>query len=40
MAKSAKKRVENGRGVKKVSAKRSLVGVRNLEVVNKIAYES
>jgi len=40
MAKSSKKRVENGRGVKKVSAKRSIVGVRNLEIINKIAYES
>lgn len=40
MAKSSKKRVENGRGVKKVSAKRSVVGVRNLAIINKITYES
>lgn len=40
MAKSNKKRVKSERGVKKVSAKRSLVGVRNLEIISKIAYES
>lgn len=39
MAKSSKKRVETGRGVKKVSAKRSVVGVRNLAIINKITYE-
>ena len=40
MAKSSKKRVENGRGVKKVSAKRSVVGIRNLNIINKLVYES
>jgi hypothetical protein len=40
MAKSSKKRLKSARGVKKVSAKRSIVGVRNLAIINKIAYES
>ena len=40
MAKSTKKRVKSERGVKKVSAVRSAVGVRNIEIISKIAYES
>jgi hypothetical protein len=40
MAKSLKKRLKNAKGVKKVSADRAVVGVRNLEIVSKIAYES
>jgi hypothetical protein len=39
MAKSLKKRLKNAKGVKKVSADRAVVGVRNLEIVSKIAYE-
>jgi hypothetical protein len=40
MAKSIKKRLKNANGVKKVSKDRIVVGVRNLEIVSKIAYES
>ena len=40
MAKSIKKRLKNANGVKKVSKDRAVVGVRNLEIVSKIAYES
>jgi hypothetical protein len=40
VAKSAKKRVVNSRGVKRVSKDRAAVGVRNLEIVSKIAYEN
>lgn len=39
MAKSIKKRLKNNKGVKRVSADRAAVGVRNLEIVSKIAYE-
>jgi len=39
MAKSTKKRIKSERGVKKVSAGRSAVGIRNLDIINKIAYE-
>jgi len=39
MAKSIKKRLKNVKGVKKVSADRAVVGVRNLEIVSKISYE-
>jgi len=40
MAKSAKKRVANSKGIKRVSKDRVAVGVRNLEIVSKIAYEN
>lgn len=39
MAKSVKKRLKNVKGVKKVSADRAAVGVRNLQIISKIAYE-
>ena len=39
MAKSIKKRLKSGKGIKRVSANRAVVGVRNLELISKIAYE-
>ena len=36
MAKSQKKRLNNGRGVKKVSADRSYLGALNLSIINKL----
>jgi hypothetical protein len=40
MAKSIKKRLKSGKGIKRVSADRTVVGVRNLELISKIAYEN
>ena len=40
MAKSIKKRLKSGKGIKRVSADRAVVGVRNLELISKIAYEN
>jgi hypothetical protein len=40
MAKSSKKRLKSSNGVKHVSKSRAAVGVRNLEIVSKIAYEN
>jgi len=40
MAKSAKKRVVNSKGIKRVSKDRVAVGVRNLDIVSKLAYEN
>jgi hypothetical protein len=37
MAKSAKKRVVNSNGVKRVSKDRIAVGVRNLDIVNRLS---
>jgi hypothetical protein len=40
MAKSIKKRLKSVKGIKRVSADRAVVGVRNLELISKIAYEN
>jgi hypothetical protein len=40
VAKSSKKRLLNSKGVKRVSKDRVAVGVRNLEIISKIAYEN
>jgi len=40
MAKSQKKRLNNGRGVKKVSSDRATVGVRNFEIINRLSSGS
>ena len=40
MAKSQKKRVTNTKGVKRVSADRATVGVRNFEIINRLGNES
>ncbi len=40
MAKSLKKRQSYAVGVKRVSSDRAIVGVKNLEIVNKLYYES
>jgi hypothetical protein len=40
MAKSQKKRLNNWRGVKKVSPERATVGVRNFEIINRLSSGS
>jgi len=40
MAKSQKKRLNNGRGVKRVSADRATVGIRNFEIINRLSSGS
>jgi hypothetical protein len=40
MAKSIKKRLKSGKGIKRVSADRAIIGARNLELISKIAYEN
>jgi hypothetical protein len=40
MAKSLKKRQAYSVGVKRVSSDRAVVGVKNLETINKLYYES
>jgi len=40
MAKSAKKRGVNQRGVKRVSADRVVVGIRNFQLINKLTNEN
>lgn len=40
MAKSLKKRQSYAVGVKRVSSDRAVVGVKNLETINKLYYES
>jgi hypothetical protein len=39
MAKSAKKRGVNQRSVKRVSADRAIVGMRNFQLINKLSNE-
>ena len=40
MAKSIKERLKSGKGIKRVSADRAIIGARNLELISKIAYEN
>lgn len=40
MAKSSKKRINNTKGVKRVSADRTTVGVRNFEIINRLGSGS
>ena len=40
MAKSQKKRGSSTKGVKRVSADRATVGVRNFEIINRLGNES
>jgi hypothetical protein len=40
MAKSLKKRGNNTKGVKRVSADRATVGVRNFEIINRLGSGS